>query len=31
VLQGLELDKSYKVKWEFDRNKAKWFVGFEEA
>jgi hypothetical protein len=30
VLQGLDLDKKYKVKWEFDRAKAKWFVGFEE-
>jgi hypothetical protein len=30
VLQGLELDKKYKVKWEFDRSKSKWFVGFEE-
>jgi len=31
VLQGLELDKSYKVKWDFDRAKGKWFVGFEET
>jgi hypothetical protein len=31
VLQGLDLDKSYKVKWEFDRSKAKWFVEFEEG
>jgi hypothetical protein len=30
VLQGLDLDKNYKVKWEFDKTKAKWFVGFEE-
>jgi tRNA A22 N-methylase len=28
-LQGLNLDKKYKIKWEFDRAKAKWFVGFE--
>jgi hypothetical protein len=30
VLQGLGLDKSYKVKWEFDRAKGKWLIGFEE-
>jgi hypothetical protein len=24
------LDKKYRVKWDFDRSKAKWFVGFEE-
>jgi hypothetical protein len=31
VLQGLDLDKKYKVKWEFDKAKGKWFVGLEEV
>jgi hypothetical protein len=31
VLQGLGLGKNYKVKWEFDMAKAKWFVEFEES
>jgi hypothetical protein len=30
VLQGLDLDKNYKVKWDFDRSKGKWFIGFVE-
>jgi hypothetical protein len=29
VLQGLDPTKSYKVKWDFDKSKGKWFVGLE--
>jgi hypothetical protein len=31
ILQGLDLDKSYKVKWDFDKAKGKWFVDFVEV
>jgi hypothetical protein len=30
-MRCFKMDGNGKVKWDFDRTKAKWFVGFEEV